>query len=295
MKKYIITIVTLFLIIIISVGGFFVFGNAKTNESNNVETLKSKATSEIEYLSSNIISIMNDINNISYSNYKLVNEEIDEEQSESDSSSNSNSNSGSEGEQSNSVGQENTIKSSSMIATNILSGDNTETNWDNLNNKVQEMYSSWTTIMMDLSSLNVNRDNLLKFNDKLDEITQNLLAKDKSKSLISLGDLYNLITLYIQDFSNDSEKINIFKVRSNILYSYAYTQSEDWAKVGEYISKAKQDYLNILNSQVNNINKIDVINKAYILINELEKDTTNKNVKVFLVNYTNLMQELQSL
>ena len=149
--------------------------------------------------------------------------------------------------------------------------------------------------MMDLSSLNVNRDNLLKFNDKLDEITQNLLAKDKSKSLISLGDLYNLITLYIQDFSNDSEKINIFKVRSNILYSYAYTQSEDWAKVGEYISKAKQDYSNILNSQVNNINKIDVINKAYILINELEKDTTNKNVKVFLVNYTNLMQELQSL
>lgn len=293
MKKYIITIVTLFLIIIISVGGFFAFGNAKTNESNNVETLKSKATSEIEYLSSNIISIMNDINNISYSNYKLVNEEIDEGQSESDS--NSNSNSGSEGEQSNSVGQENTIKSSSMIATNILSGDSTETNWDNLNNKVQEMYSSWTTIMMDLSSLNVNKDNLLQFNDKLDEITQNLLAKDKSKSLISLGDLYNLITLYIQDFSNDSEKINIFKVRSNILYSYAYTQSEDWAKVGEYISKAKQDYSNILNSQVNNINKIDVINKAYILINELEKDTTNKNVKVFLVNYTNLMQELQSL
>ena len=46
---------------------------------------------------------------------------------------------------------------------------------------------------------------------------------------------------------------------------------------------------------MNNINKIDVINKAYILINELEKDTTNKNVKVFLVNYTNLMQELQSL
>lgn len=297
MKKYIITIITLFLIIIISVGGFFAFGNAKTNQSNDVETLKSKATSEIEYISSNIISMMNDINNISYSNYKLVSEEIDEGQSESDSNSesSSNSNSSSEGEQSNSTNKENTIKSNSMIATNILSGDTTEANWDNLNNKVQELYSSWTTIMMDLSSLNVNKDKLLKFNDELDEITQNILAKDKRKSLIALGDLYNLITLYIQDFSNDAEKINIFKVRSNILYSYAYTQSEDWAKVGEYISKAKQDYSNILNSQVNNINKIDVINKAYILLNELEKDATNKNVKVFLVNYTNLMQELQSL
>ena len=293
MKKYIITIIALFLIIIISIGGFWIFKNVKTSESNDVETIKSKATSEIEYLSSNIIYMMNAINNISYSNYKILSEEIEKSSSESSSSLGSKANS--EGEQSNSTEQEDTIKSSSMIAINILSEDDNEPNWDNLNNKVQEIYSSWTTIMLDLSSLNVNKENLLQFNNKLDEITQNLLDKNKNNSLISLGDLYNLTLLYIQDFSNNIEEVSIFKVKSNILYSYAYTQSGDWTKVKEHISKAKQEYTNILNNQVNNINKIDVINKCYILINELEEDAANQNLNVFLVNYTNLMQELQNL
>ena len=43
------------------------------------------------------------------------------------------------------------------------------------------------------------------------------------------------------------------------------------------------------------MNKIDVINKSYILINELEQDSNDKSVKTFLVNYENLMQELQNI
>ena len=43
------------------------------------------------------------------------------------------------------------------------------------------------------------------------------------------------------------------------------------------------------------MNKIDVINKSYILINELEQDSNDKSVNTFLVNYENLMQELQNI
>lgn len=266
MKKYIITILVLFFLIILAVGGYFVYGNFKTNESNSTDTLISKATSEIEYLSSNIINIMNEINNISYSNYKIVNEEI-----------------------------ENTINTSRMVSDNILSSRGQDVNWDEINSKVQELYSSWTTIMMDLTSLNVNKDNLLKFNQTLDSITKNVEDKNKSEALINSASLYNLISSYISDFSNDTEKNSVFNVRSNILYSYAYTESGDWAKVSEYIGKAKQDFSNLLNNQINNINKIDVINKAYILLNELEQDCNNQDKNVFLVNYSNLIQELQNI
>lgn len=88
---------------------------------------------------------------------------------------------------------------------------------------------------------------------------------------------------------------SVFDVRARILSAYAYTESEDWAKVSENIAKAKEHFSNILNNQVNNMNKIDVINKSYILINELEQDSNDKSVKTFLVNYENLMQELQNI
>ena len=81
MKKYIITIVFLFVLIGLFIGGYFIYSNAKTNESNSVDTLKAKCTSELEYLSSNIIFMMNELNNISYENYKVINDEIKVENS----------------------------------------------------------------------------------------------------------------------------------------------------------------------------------------------------------------------
>ena len=298
MKKYIVTIIILFIIIFLSVGGYFVYANVKTNESNDGQMLKEKGISEVEYLGSTITSIMNGINNITYSNYRIISEEIktDDKSSNSESGSgNGESNSASGGEGSNSTTQNNSINNSSMVAKSLLEQKDVNINWTELNSQLQEIYSSWPTIMMDLTSLNVNKDNLLKFNNKLDEIAKNFENKDEKKSLISLSELYDLVNLYIKDFSGDETKKSVFDVRARILSAYTYTESEDWAKVSENIAKAKEHFSNILNNQVNNMNKIDVINKSYILINELEQDSNDKSVKTFLVNYENLMQELQNI
>lgn len=279
MKKYIITIVILFAIILLSISGYFIYSNAKTNESNSVDTLKSKGVSEIEYLSLDIISMMNEINNISYSNFKIVNEEIP----------NSNES------QENSVDTENTISSSKIESNGILTNDNSKTDWKLLKSKIENMYSTWSTVMMDLSTLNVNKDNLTKYNNILDEITKSFEKEDKKTSLTHLADLHNLLSLYIKDFSDDSQKISLFNVKSYILYAYSYSEQDNWKKVTECISKAKQEFSNILNNQINNVNDIDVINKAYILINELEKNGKNKDKNIFYINYSNLMQEIENI
>ena len=175
MKKYIVTIIILFIIIFLSVGGYFVYANVKTNESNDGQMLKEKGISEVEYLGSTITSIMNGINNITYSNYRIISEEIktDDKSSNSESGSgNGESNSASGGEGSNSTTQNNSINNSSMVAKSLLEQKDVNINWTELNSQLQEIYSSWPTIMMDLTSLNVNKDNLLKFNNKLDEIAK---------------------------------------------------------------------------------------------------------------------------
>ena len=52
---------------------------------------------------------------------------------------------------------------------------------------------------------------------------------------------------------------------------------------------------NIMNNQVNNINNIDSINKAYVLISGLKEDAVNKTGSIFYINYKNLMQELENM
>lgn len=303
MKKYIITIITLFLIIVIAIVGYFIYGNIKESKANSSDMLTEKVISEIEYLGDNIIYIMNELNNISYTNYKIVSEEIEDSSSDENSSS-SGSNSGQGGSES-SGGQSgseqgDSDKKSSITTTNmsnansILNDDSTDKiNWNNVNMKVQDMYSAWTTIMIDLSSLNVNKDDLLKFNSTLDKISSSLEQKDKENALLNCSDLYSLLSKYVKDFSEENSKI--YNVRSNILYSYSEIERENWEEAVNYIKKADENFASILNNQINNIDKIDIINKAYVLLNELQEDCNSKDRKVFLINYSNLMQELQNI
>lgn len=279
MKKYVITIIILFAIILLSIGGYFIYSQAKTNKSNSTNTLKEKGFSEIEFLSLEIVSMMNQINNISYSNFKMVNEEIPNfDQS-----------------QENSIETENTINNSKIESDGILTSDNSKIDWNSLKNKIESMYSSWTTVMMDLSTLNVNKENLTQYNNIMDEITKSFEKEDKKASLTHLSDLHNLLSQYLKDFSDDSQKISVFTVKSYILYAYSYCEQDDWDNVTNCIAKAKQEFSNILNNQMTNVNDIDIINKAYILINELEKNSKNKDKDIFYINYSNLMQELENI
>ena len=275
MKKYIITILTLFFIIILSITGYFVYGSIKENKANDISTLKAKCESEINYIGNNIILIMNEVNNISNTNTQIVSEEIEK---------NSNSEENSK------------ITMSNAISTSILERNDTDkVNWNSIEIKVQDLYSVWTSILIDLSTLNVNKENLLEFNDILDRISRSVEDKNKLETLTNSADLYNLLTKYALDFYNDNNKTSLLNTKSCILYSYAEMEGEDWSEAKNYISKAKNEFANVLNNQVNNINRIDIINKAYILINELEEDSNNMERKIFLINYSNLIQELQNI
>lgn len=302
MKKYIITIVILFVLIGLFIGGYFIYSNAKANEANSVDTLKAKCTSELEYLSSNIILMMNQLNNISFENYEVTNDKVtisnsneeDKQSGGGETKSEDGSGGGSNSSEGTTSSGSNTVNSSNVELNSTLANNN-KIDWNLLKADIEAMYSSWTTILMDLTTLNVNKDNLLKYNDKLGTIVENFEGEDKKSALINLADLYNLLTLYIQDFSTESYTKSRFIVTSNILYAYANIETDDWNKTSDYIGKAKTEYANIVNGQVNNVNKIDKINKAYILINEIEKNASNKNKNVFYVNYRNLIQELENL
>lgn len=293
MKKYIVSIIILFLLILSSIGGYFVYSNYKTNNSNSTETLKEKCYSEIEYLNSNIIEMMNKLNNISYTKYDIIKEEIKIDNKETEQNSSGSTKQGSE-DSSNENANKNNITGVSVVENNIL-GDNKEIDWNNIKGVAEDIYSSWTTILIDLTTLNVNKDNLLKFNDTLDKAIKSMDDKDKNKSLIHLADLYNLLPQYLNDFWQNDEDINIYNIKSNILYAYSYVDTNNWNEVIKHIEDSKNDFSKLLNNSVNNVNNIDIVNKSYILVNELAENAKNKFKPIFYVNYSNLIEELENI
>lgn len=302
MKKYIITICIIVALVIICIAGYFIYQsiNSKVDEG----TLKAKANQEMQYLNTNIISIMNQFNHISYPNYKIVEAEIktSEQTGGSESSSQgskqgSSSSESSGGSQEKSQSEDNTnttTEISNIIANSILTNNNTAIDWNKIKQEVELLYAKWPSILVDLSSLNVNKDNLLKFTDTLNQTVSALEKKDKKNSLNKLSDLYTLTNLYLKDFSNDQIMINLFSTKAYIARAYALTEDSKWEEMKKDIGSAKTEYAKILNNSLDSKN-VNSINKGYILLNEMEKNIDAKDKNVFFINYKNLMQELDTI
>ena len=58
MKKYVVSIIILFIIIVLAIGGFFIYSNIMNNKSSDAQTLNEKGLAEIDYLNTNIITLI---------------------------------------------------------------------------------------------------------------------------------------------------------------------------------------------------------------------------------------------
>lgn len=292
--------------------------------NNDVEISKEKIQSEFEYLDTKLITLLNVVNGISLENYIVKSEKVKENSNSSESGGNSaskqSSTSSSEGgsEQSGieggneengnsnssaSGGESNSSSSSSSEGKNvrykmeeneILLQDRTP-NWKTAKSEIEKMYSTCSTMILDLYKLNVNNQDILNFNADLDTTTQYIKNEDKVNALTSLAKLYSYIPKYLSAISNDMKAVNLYKTKSSILTAYAAMEQGNLELVRTELANAEQTFLPIINDIDVKENNQSNINKAYILIKELQASSGNKDKEIFYIKYKNLIQELANI
>lgn len=201
-------------VIVAVLAGTLFFRQNNNNGNNDKEVLKEKIMSEISYLDSNLIDMLNKTNGISLENYIVQAEEV----KGNDTSSEGNNNSSSGGEAKEGSGDSSSSKegksdeqssgeeSSStnnfnykMVGNEILSQDRT-TDWEKLKQGIEKLYSDWNTIVLDLYKININNQDILNFNSDLDVATSAIKSEDKAKTLTTLSKLYSYIPKYTRKF-----------------------------------------------------------------------------------------------
>lgn len=296
----------LILLLILSISMIYITGCG--NESNNSETLKAKVDSEMSFLDTQLIDMLNELNGISFVNYVVTAQEVKEsestssnakEENSSEQSSNSGGSSGGESNSSGSTessGQEGGAKSTqaldySMNANGILLEDRA-TDWNGIKYDIEQMYTSWSTIILDLYKLNINNEDILAFSDNLDLVTKAIKDENKKDSLVLLAKLYSYLPKYVESYSDNTNKINVLKTKSNVLNAYAIIEDNKPDEVKKQIDSAEQSYLPIVNNIETNTNMQYNINKAYILLKELQGSLDTTDSDIFYIKYRNLIQEL---
>lgn len=306
MKKQNIIWCIIVLLIIVFASGAAIYAN-KINDKDESELLKDKVKEEINYLDSKISSMLNSLNNITLRNYIVKSEEINTQSSgdENKNSSQGDSGGSSQGGQSeqsqgssnskssdsSSNGNEKEPKTTTQMEQDSIIGADRTPQWNNLKKEIENLYSSWNVIILDLYKFNIDGDKILKFSDLLDTLTLNIKDENKEESLKTLTNMYSSIVGYVNSFSDEENFKKILIAKENIFYAYANVDSKNWEEIQNRLQQAENAYVENLNND-NNSEKEFNLNKGYILLKELQNSITQQDEDVFYIKYKNLMEEL---
>jgi len=292
MKKILNSVIIILILILVILISFMIYSNANSDK-NREEDLKEKVKEEVSYLDSNLILLLNALNNISYENYKVETTTLDE--SDSTQSSESQGGNGESGEQNNTTSSSESLKQSRIVASNILNNDRNAINWNELKQTIEVVYSSWAVIELDLHALNVNSEDILSFSDDLKEAVIQIKKEDKQNSLIVLANCYLTLVRIVEGFEENYVQKQVLYTKANIISAYSIVEAERWDDCSNYLKEAENRFSSVVNDVSINENKQSEVSKVYVLVKEMQESLEMKDVDLFYINYKNTMQTIENI
>ena len=302
-KKYLILFIgTILFLAIISIC-IAVFSNSKKDNATK------KIEEEISYLEMKLIGMLNALNNIPMSSSVMLeqssvksnqnNEQGGNTQdslggSSEKSSSDNNSSDSSTGKSNNQNKESESYNKYSIENENILIETNDKIDWNYMKNTAEKLYTSWTSIMIDLHSINIKNEDVLDFSDNLNTLILNIENENKLLTLNNLAVLYAYIPVYMSQYSENKDRINIAYVKSYIINSYILTEEDKWDEMQTQIDNAQQYFGTVMNS-INKDKMQNSVNKTYILLNEMKNVISLKDKKLYFIKYKNLMENIMTI
>ena len=178
---------------------------------------------------------------------------------------------------------------------NLINNNGVYIDWQVLQTSTEKLYTYWNSAILDLNSLDIDKNYLTNFGKILDNLTISIKNKDKQVSLDNLVSLYNNLTIYSESLNYDNKYTNILYTKYNLLIAYSIVEKGNWTLTQESIVKSDTYLSNVVNSMDNSQYNQYNINQAYIAVKELENIINVKDLDVFYIKYNIVMEKLQNL
>lgn len=278
------------------------------NESNG-SSIEDKVAVEIEYLDKNITDIINYLNNITINMYK-VNKIESEAQDQGNGQSQSSEGQSSGGSSGDSTGQGSAGSSSSqgqsggnaqgaqsnqqnlvqyqIEKNNIINSEREVTNWEQIKNDIEKLYTSLITIELDLEEVGVESADILGFSEILDDTIISIKDEDKEKSIQNLSKLYQYIPKF---YPNNDVKKYVYQAKTDIIEAYSLVEKDGWEQISNNISNAQEKFSKVIEKS----NKEITTNKVNLLLKDLKESIKLKDKDVFYIKYKNILDEINNL
>ncbi|MGN1271433.1 MAG: hypothetical protein ACI4UX_05685 [Clostridia bacterium] len=276
------------------------------SKNDDKENLKDKVNEELNYLDTHIISIANNLNNISLENYKITSESVEvEEKSKKMSTGNTGGSqetaTGQTGEESSGQSQSsqnsenNNINTTKMEENAILDSNQDDIDWKAIKYEIENINQTWSVILLDLYSLNVSNDDIVAFSEMLNNSIISIKNENKIDSLSNIAKMYSYIPIYEKAISAENSMQNIKQTKSFLINAYSFVEQGNWNEIQTNINECEKTFKNIVNDMEFAQKNEYKINKTYVLIKEMQNSLYLQDKEIFYIKYKNLLESINTL
>ena len=305
MKKYK-KMAYVFLVIIILGMSVAVYANVNKDSKKD-----NKETSEIEFIETKLVDLLNEMNHIETRNYSVSVSEItkqsqkkenqeskfstsDGQDLQSESGSGGDSGQGGTNNSEDSSQETESSKKFELKSNGVLSN-SSDIDWNYVKSEIETLYSSIPTITLDLYQINIAQEDILGFNKEFDNLTKIVKQENKEGTLKELSALYEYIPKFVNSITDDEMKKCLIESKSNLFKAYSKLDSKNWNEISKDTKQAISTYSKLLtNTNIDSSKQYGII-KGYIMINELQNAVDLQDESVFLIKYKNILEEINNL
>ncbi len=268
-------------------------GCKKSEEKPNIDD---KISAEIQYLDKEISGFIDIATGKNEKNYDVQKEKAktgvsnkntedsnskgnSEEGSEQGSQEDSNQNSKSSNQQNQSDEEEVTIMSMKYNSSNKIE----DSQWDELKNSIEKLYTSWTTIENDLNLKdNIQKDNITNLNKNFDNLLLYAINKDEKNFIKESIESYANITNIADQVEYEKNKLYKLQSKNKIFEAYYNVQENDWISA--------KNNINLANSYLEKIGNLK--NRVKVSLKNLSNSVDQNDETVFYIKYEDLINEI---
>lgn len=185
-----------------------------------------------------------------------------------------------------------------MIDISNLLGNSTNNifvNWEELQMNIQTIYRYWNSAILDLNTLEIDKNSLTDFGKILDNLSILIKNKDKQGSLENLVKLYEKLLFYSENSNYNSDYTNVLYSKYYLLTAYSIASKGNWTLIHENILEADNYLSKVVNSMQNNQYSQYNVNQAYIAVKEMQNLINVKDLDLFYFKYNTAMEKLKNI
>lgn len=164
--------------------------------------------------------------------------------------------------------------------------------WDYLKGDMQKINDSWNTLILDLTEVNVQNQVIIGYSTDLNDLLIAVSKENESAMLDKLNDMYAKVILFKEAYSQEKNRIEKNKIKSDVLGVYCLVNKNDYPAAKTKATTTVENYKSLMNDIQYAEENAYNLNKIYVLLEEFSNAIQTENFDLVRMKYIVTVENL---